>query len=240
MNQEFEIKGTKLVEIPYLEKALLEQKETDNVLIVGERIATEGILQAVLKRPFNSCVCTDIMEMGKGSTLEKIIDRDGRVSFIQKDFIEFDDSMQYDYIICINVLEHFGMNFAEFSGFAGEFAGNDYIRWNHDLRAIEKMITLLKKNADSKIIITVPAGQPILSGDINPGNKMPFLRRYDDTRINIIEGIVQKHNLNIASTYYYSENFNDWFESEISICSPSYAHASNPYSPNIIWAFTVS
>ena len=37
----------------------------------------------------------------------------------------------------------------------------DYIRWNHDLRAIEKMIKLLSK--DGKIIITVPAGQPILS-----------------------------------------------------------------------------
>ena len=44
---DFEIKGTKLVEIPYLENQLSEQKETDKVLIVGERIATEGILQAV-------------------------------------------------------------------------------------------------------------------------------------------------------------------------------------------------
>jgi hypothetical protein len=48
---DFEIKGTKLVEIPYLERELSEQKESDKVLIVGERIATEGILKSVLKRP---------------------------------------------------------------------------------------------------------------------------------------------------------------------------------------------
>jgi len=240
MNQGFEIKGTKLVEIPYLEKALSQQTSADDVLIVGERIATEGILQGVLKRPFNKCLCTDIMEMGTGSTLESIIEEDPRVSFIQKDFIEFDDTQRYDYIICINVLEHFGMNFAEFSGFAGDYAGDDYIRWNHDLRAVEKMIGLLKDNKEAKIIITVPAGQPILSGDINPGNKMPFLRRYDHMRIELVKDIVQKHNLAITNTFYYSENFQDWFESDISITTPNYTQANNPYSPNIIWAFTIS
>ena len=139
----FEIKGTKLVEIPYLEKELSEQHESDNILIVGERIATEGILQAVLKRPFTTCLCTDIMPMGKGSTLDYIISTDPRVSFLQQDFIDSDETKKYKYIICINVLEHFGMNFAEFSGFAGEYSGDDFIRWNHDLRALEKMILLL-------------------------------------------------------------------------------------------------
>jgi hypothetical protein len=237
---EFEIKGTKLVEIPYLEEALSEQKDSDKILIVGERIATEGILQAVLKRPFLSCLCTDIMPMGKGSTLEKIIDTDKRVSFIQQDFILSEEETKYDYIICINVLEHFGMNFNEFSGFAGEYAGDDYIRWNHDLRAIEKMITMLKDSERSKIIITVPAGQPILAGDINPGNKMPFLRRYDQVRISIIEALVNKNRLKIKNTFFYSENFNDWFESDSSITSPQYISANNPYTPNMIWAFTIT
>lgn len=236
---DFEIKGTKLVEIPYLEKELSEQKQSDKILIVGERIATEGILQAVLKRPFKSCLCTDIMPMGIDSTLEKIIAKDNRVEFVQQDFILAEEDTKYDYIICINVLEHFGMNFAEFSGFAGEYAGDDYIRWNHDLRAIEKMIKLLNKNNNSKIIITVPAGQPILSGDINPGNKMPFLRRYDELRIKLIEQIAIKNNTKIESKFFYSENFNDWFESDISITSPQYAQANNPYSPNIIWGFTL-
>lgn len=234
---DFEIKGTKLVEIPYLERELSEQNESHKVLIVGERIATEGILQAVLKRPFTSCLCTDIMPMGTASTLQRIIDGDSRVSFLQQDFILAEEETKYDYIICINVLEHFGMNFAEFSGFAGEYAGDDYIRWNHDLRAIEKMITLLNK--DGKIIITVPAGQPILAGDINPGNKMPFLRRYDEMRINLIMDLANKNGMSIENTFFYSENFNDWFEGDISITSPKYSQVNNPYTPNMIWAFTL-
>lgn len=235
----FEITGTKLVEIPYLERKLEKQVESDKILIVGERIATEGILQAVLKRPYDSCLCTDIMPMGAKSTLEYIISTDNRVSFIQQDFIEADEEIKYKYIICINVLEHFGMNFAEFSGFSGEYAGNDFIRWNHDLRAIEKMITLLDDSADAKIIITVPAGQPIMSGDINTGNKMPFLRRYDFDRIQLIEQLAIKNNCNIENTFYFSENFNDWFETDIVATTMQYASTNNSYSPNLIWAFTL-
>lgn len=235
---EYEIKGTKLVEIPYLEKQLSDQKIEDKVLIVGERIATEGILQAVLKRPFKECLCTDIMEMGNGSTLEKIIARDNRVSFLQQDFINCNEDIKYDYIICINVLEHFGMNFAEFHGFSGVLAGDDYIRWNHDLRAIDKMMTLLKDSG--KIIITVPCGQPIMSGDINPGNKMPFLRRYDSVRIQLIEDLVKNRGFGIEHVFYYSENFNDWFETDVSISTQQYSQANNPYTPNMIWGFTIS
>jgi hypothetical protein len=132
------------------------------------------------------------------------------------------------------------MNFAEFSGFAGEYSGDDYIRWNHDLRAIEKMITLLEKNKDSKIIITVSAGQPILSGDINPGNKMPFLRRYDEARIKLITDLVNKNGMNTDSKFYFTENFNDWFESDITLTSEKYTSVNNPYSPNMIWAFTIN
>ena len=237
---DFEIKGTKLVEIPYLERGLSEQKETDNILIVGERIATEGILQAVLKRPFTSCLCTDIMPMGVGSTLEKIIKTDSRVTFIEQDFIEAPEDQKYDYIICINVLEHFGMNFEEFHGFSGPLAGDDYVRWNHDLRAIQKMIALLSSNPDAKIIITVPAGQPILSGDLNPGNRMPMLRRYDYGRIQLVEEMLKSMSMTISNTFYCSENFNDWYETDIQITHPQYYQAANPYSPNIIWAFTIN
>lgn len=239
MDLGFEIKGTKLVEIPFLEKELDLQNQDSDILIVGERIATEGILQAVLKRPFNNCVCTDIMPMGVDSTLDKIISSDRRVEFKQLDFIEFDESKKFNYIICINVLEHFGMNFAEFSGFSGEYAGDDYIRWNHDLRAIEKMIRLLDTDKDSKVIITVPGGAPILMGDINPGNKMPFLRRYDYTRIQLVSEVINKNKMTISNTFYYSENFNDWYETDISITSPTYLQSNNPYTPNIIWAFTL-
>jgi hypothetical protein len=105
------------------------------------------------------------------------------------------------------------------------------------LRAIEKMIKVLNK--DGKIIITVPAGQPILSGDINPGNKMPFLRRYDEMRINLIMDLANKNGMEIQNTFFYSENFNDWFESDKVITTPQYSQANNPYTPNMIWAFTM-
>ena len=239
MNNEFEIKGTKIVELPYLEKQLVSQAKTDSILIVGEHVATEGILQTVLKRDFSECVCTDIQAIGKNSTLEKIIAEDSRVSFLQQDFVEAAEDKKYDYIICINVLEHFGMNFIESYGFSGILAGDDYIRWNHDLRAIQKMITLLSDNPNAKIIVTVPAGQPILTGDINLGNKMPLLRRYDNLRINLIKEMLDSMKVFLSDTFYYSENFEDWFQTDASITNPQYAQASNPFTPNIIWAFTI-
>lgn len=235
-----EIKGTKLVEIPYLQSELSNQIETDNILIVGERIATEGILQTVLKRPFANCLCTDIMPIGSQSILEKIINTDSRVSFVQQDFIEAPEDKKYDYIICINVLEHFGMNFSEFHGFSGELASDDYIRWNHDLRAIQKMIKLLSDNPLAKIIITVPAGQPILSGDINMGNKMPFLRRYDFIRISLIKELINSMNAKITDKLFCTENFTEWFESDISITEGKYIFANNFSTPNMIWAFTIT
>lgn len=239
MDDGYEIKGTKIAEIAYLYDKLADQSDYDNVLLVGERIATEGILQTVLQRPFNQCVCTDIMPMGTDSTLHKHIQQDERITFVQGDFIEFDETKKYEFIACINVLEHFGMNFAEFSGFSGALAGDDYIRWNHDLRAIQKMITLLSDNPKSKIVITVPVGQPICSGDINPSNRMPFLRRYDDLRINLIETLVRDLNIQIESKYYFSENFVDWYETDVSIAQPEKFKHTNPYSPNVIWAFTL-
>ena len=68
---------------------------------------------------------------------------------------------------------------------------------------------------------------------------MPFLRRYDEMRIKVIEGIALKNNMNIENTFFYSENFDDWFESDISITSPKYSQANNPFTPNMIWAFTL-
>lgn len=239
-NYKVEVIGSKIAEIFYLKNHLEKQTSSDDVLLVGERIATEGILQTVLERPFNSCVCTDIMPMGAGSPLDNLIRTDNRISFVQGDFIEFDETKKYQYIACINVLEHFGMNFAEFSGFSGVLAGDDYIRWNHDLRAIEKMIKLLSDDEDAKIIITVPAGQPICSGDLNPGNRMPFLRRYDVARIDLIEQLVKYLNVDMKSTYYYSENFTDWYETDSSITRPESFSATNPFSPNAIWAFTIT
>jgi hypothetical protein len=232
-----EIKGTKLVEIPYLDNQLEGQLKNDDILIVGERIATEGILQAVLKRPFNSCLCTDIMNMDIECPLQNIIKSDKRVSFIQTDFVESNFEIKYKYILCINVLEHFGMNFSEVAGFSGSNR-SDYIRWNHDIRAIEKMIKYLVDDK-SKVIITVPVGSPVMHGDVNENNLMPFLRRYDLNRIKMIRKFVGELGYRMEEEFYYSDNFNDWYSTDESISSIKYNTSNNAFTPNIIWAFTI-
>ena len=73
------IRGCKLVEIPYLDLHLKNQNENDDILIVGERLASEGILQTVLERKYNKIVCTDIMELGKDSPLDKILKTNKKV-----------------------------------------------------------------------------------------------------------------------------------------------------------------
>ena len=105
-----EIKGTKLVEIPYLDMEL--ENQNKNVLIVGERIGNEGIIETIFKKT-KTITCTDIMEMKSESILSEIIEKNPTVKFIQKDFLTFDESKKFDYIVCINVLEHFGMNFSK-------------------------------------------------------------------------------------------------------------------------------
>ena len=242
---EYEIKGSKLVEIPYLKLQLRDQTKNDNILIVGERSATEGILQAVMKREYKSIRCTDIMEKVPNSPLDLAIQNNNNISFNQQDFIKYDESKKYDYIICINVLEHFGMNFAEFSGFDDYVNGDDYIRWNHDLRAIRKMIKLLSKNPKAKIIITVPAGPPIMQGDINfLGNLMPSLRRYDKHRIEFINEMVKSidGNLDVDQHFYVTSDYYKWYETDIIITSRYNGKGDfmpNPTSHNIIWAFTI-
>lgn len=233
-----DLRGMKLVEIPWLEIQLRDQSENSDVLVIGERTAKDGITQAVLKKPFNSIVATDIMDSPETSHLGKLTKNVDCIKFVQTDFVTHDYEKTFDYIICINVLEHFGMNFSEQSMFGGDLAQDDYIRWNHDLRAIRKMIELMKSK-DSKIIITVPAGPPIMSGDVDINNDMPFLRRYDYRRIKIIEQLVNEHNCTIQSDYFYSDDFTQWYEADESVTKPEFQR-NNPYSPNICWAFTIT
>lgn len=236
----YEIKGAKLVELPFLESHISDRSATDNILVVGEQIGTEGIIQTIVQVGFNQIICTDIMDMPTDSELHKITQQEPTVQFIQHDFVEFPEDQTFQYIACINVLEHFGMNYAEFHSFSGEFAGNDYIRWNHDLRGIRKMIKLLNTNSNAKIIITVPCGQPIYSGDLNPNNKMPMLRRYDEVRINLIKQMVSELNMKLEEKFYVTEDFNTWYETDYLVSSPQYNQIQNPYSPNAIWAFTLT
>lgn len=234
------LKGMKLVEIPWLEIQLQEQTEQSDILIIGERAANDGITQAVLKNPFNSITATDIMSSPENSHLSKLTKNVECIEFVQADFVSYDYGKKFDYIVCINVLEHFGMNFSEQSMFDGELAEDDYIRWNHDLRALNKMMSLLKDGSESKIIVTVPAGQPILSGDIDINNDMPFIRRYDTRRIKIIERLVNEFGKNINNEFFFSKDFVEWFEADESVTHPNALSYNNPHSPNICWAFTIT
>jgi hypothetical protein len=230
-----EIKGTKLVEIPYLDTEISELNK--DVLIVGERIGNEGIIETVFNKTKKIC-CTDIMEMQPKSILADLIEKNNTVSFFQRDFLTFPEFVKYDYIVCINVLEHFGMNFSKKPMFTDTTVmDDDIIKWNYDLKAITKMIDLMKDTG--KIIITVPCGNPIFSGDCDSDTTLPFLRRYDYLRIQKIKELITKFNCKLTETFYYSDNFVDWFESEIDISHPQNSKMHNPHSPNVIWAFTI-
>lgn len=231
-----EIKGTKLVEIPYLDQEMSEPNK--KVLIVGERIGNEGIVETIYAKTKN-ITCTDIMDIKSPSILEDIIKECPTVTFQKNDFLFFDESVQFDYIVCINVLEHFGMNFNKKPMFSGpEVLEDDVIRWNYDMKALTKMIKLLAPTG--KIIITVPCGPPVMSGDTNPESSTPFLRRYDLLRITKVKELVSKLNCKVVETFFYSQNFENWLTADIEISDPVHFSIHNPFSPNVIWAFTVT
>ena len=80
------------------------------------------------------------------------------------------------------------------------------------------MIVLLKQHEASKIIITVPCGPPILYGDVDHStNNLPFLRRYDIHRIKLIDSLVKSKGMKLENRFFYSKNFKDWQETDISI-----------------------
>ena len=232
-----ELKGTKLVEIPYLAQELSETGK--KVLIIGERIGNEGIVETIFEKT-QDILCTDIMELRADSILEGIIKETPTVRFIQGDFITFDETVKYDYIVCINVLEHFGMNFTKRPMFTdNKICEEDHvIKWNYDMKAIDKMVKLLAPTG--KIIITVPCGNPVLSGDCDPVTTMPFLRRYDYLRIGKIKELIENLKCKLTESFYYSQNFVDWMEAEIEISHPQNIGLHNPFSPNVIWAFTIT
>jgi hypothetical protein len=231
-----EIKGTKLVELPYLDTQM--SNPNKNVLIIGERIGNEGIIETIIEKT-KTITCTDIMPMKENSILSDIISTTPTVKFLQQDFLSFDESVKFDYIVCINVLEHFGMNFSKKPMFTDTtITDDDIIKWNYDLKAITKMIKLLNEKG-SRIIITVPCGNPIFSGDCDEDTTLPFLRRYDYSRIQKIKTLVTNCGCEITDAFYYSENFNDWFEPSIDISHPSNTNMHNAFSPNAMWAFTI-
>lgn len=234
-----QIKGSKLVEIPFLDGELSE--DSKNTLIIGERVGNEGIIETVVRKQ-SPIVCTDIMEMQENSILDNIIKNNKNVSFIQGDFLNFSETVKYHYICCINVLEHFGMNFHDKKMFSSknDDYDDDVIKWNYDIKALLKMINLLSNHSTAKIIITVPCGPPIFTGDTSTETTLPFLRRYDSLRIEKIKTLTSGMGLKLMEKYYISEDFSNWFQCGSEVSRPTYFQRQNPFSPNSIWAFTLT
>ena len=221
------LKGSKIVEVPYFSSRL--HGSDKSILIIGERWGAEGISETIHSQGYVSNVTTtDILPMESHSWIKQ----NTNWKHIQIDFIEFDESLKYDYIIAISVFEHFGFWFAG-DRMANGLIEDDICRWNHDIKGINKACKLLK-DKDSKLLITLPAG-PYMNYE-NTGE--PFLRSYDLRRQNIIKNQLNGYKL-IDEHFYYSENFVNWDEVTSDINDFSYYPYYNIHSPNVIWCFTI-
>jgi SAM-dependent methyltransferase len=228
----FEQKGTKIVEIPYLEYGV-SLCNKNSVLIIGERNGSEGIFSSVNKFNFKNIICTDIQPVVENSILWNNLG--DSVQFVQGDFVNYDYKNKFDSIVCISVLEHFGMIYNDKKMFSGELQdSNDIILWNHDLRAITKMVSLL--NDGGKAIIAIPYGRFMNYDE----NGFPWLRYYDSQRRKIILDLIKDNKSFVNNEkWYYSSDFNEWFESEEDILLSMHDGQINHYTPNCMWCFII-
>jgi len=224
-----ELKGTKLVEVPYFANQLIDS--THSVLIIGEcQGGVEGISETIHEKGFTNVSTTDIMP----SLPEYWLRKNTTWNHIQCDFIEFDETNKFDFVISISVFEHFGFWFAG-NRMANGLAEDDTCRWNHDLLGINKACTLLK-DADSKLIITLPAG-PYMNYE---ESGEPFLRYYDQQRQNIIKQELQRNGYQITNErFFLSHDFENWEEMSSEINDPQYYSYYNIHTPNVIWCLTI-
>jgi len=223
------LSGTKKVEVPYFANQLVDNKKS--ILIIGEcQGGIEGISETIKERGFSNVCTTDIMP----SLPECWLRQNTEWDHIQCDFIDFDESKKFDFVISISVFEHFGFWFAG-NRMANGLIEDDTCKWNHDLIGINKACKLLK-DKNSKLIITLPAG-PYMNYE-ETGE--PFLRYYDKRRQDII-----KHQLKINGYYasdekfYYTNDFINWDEVSPEINEPKFYSYYNHSTPNVIWAFTI-
>ena len=223
------LKGTKIVEVPYFANQMIDN--TKSVLIIGERWGgIEGISETIKELKFNNVNTTDILDVEDNAWLKK----ETNWTHIKSDFIEFEESNKYDYIVSVSVFEHFGFWFAG-NRMANGLSEDDKCYWNHDVRGINKACKLLK-DKDSKLMITLPAG-PYMNYE---KSGEPFLRYYNKQRQNIIKNECEINGYTIINEkFYYSEDFQNWQEVEDIINNPEYYQLYNPWSPNVIWAFTI-
>lgn len=224
-----ELKGTKIVEIPYFSSQLTDN--TKSVLIIGEcQGGIEGVSETIHEKGFTNVNTTDIMPSEEGCWLRE----NTSWEHIQTDFIEFDESKKYDNIISISVFEHFGFWFAG-NRMANGLAQDDTCRWNHDITGINKSCKLLKDNT-SKLIITLPAGPYMNYEDSGE----PFLRYYDYRRQSLIKEELKRNGYQIShESFFFSEDFHNWEEVGPEINDPKYYPYYNIFTPNVIWGLTI-
>lgn len=225
-----ELKGTKLVEVPYFINQIKDKDKS--VLVIGEcKGGTEGVSESLLELGCTNITTTDILEALPDSWLRQ----NTNWPHIQTDFIKFDENKKFDYIISISVFEHFGM-FWEGKAYDIDSDLEDLILWNHDIQGILKACRLLK-DKDSKLIITLPIGPYMNYQETG----YPFLRYYDHQRQSFIKNKIIENNFQVAEEkFYLSNDFVEWFEADQNINSPeSYRQYCNPYTPNMIWGLTI-
>jgi hypothetical protein len=226
---EISVCGSKAVEVPYFANQLTDSEKS--VLIVGERWGAEGISPTVKALGYNNVTTTDILSVPEESWLKK----NTTWNHIQVDFVEFDETLQYDYVIAISVFEHFGFWFAG-NRMANGLAADDLCRWNHDIRGISKACKLLK-NLRAKLIITLPAG-PYMNCDENTGE--PFLRSYDCIRQKIVRTEIKKNGCFIADErFFFTSDYSVWQVVSPEINNPANYKLFDPGSPNTIWGLTI-
>ncbi len=229
MSTEITLRGTKIVEIPYFATQLIDN--TKSVLIIGEQTGEEGLSATVREMGFTNVTTTDISPIGPDSWLDRTA-KDWK--HVTVDFVKYDETLKYDYIIAISVFEHFGF------WFVGEHTADgvvdDYCRWEHDIRGINKACQLLK-DAESKLMISLPAG-PYMNYE--PSGR-PWLRSYDWRRQEIVKKELEKNGFRIDNEkFFYSKDFQEWNEVGPEINHPKYYHLYEVGTPNVIWGFTVS
>lgn len=222
--------GTKIVEVPYFLNQISDINK--DILIIGEcKGGTEGISESILQLGCKNVTTTDILESLPDSWLRK----NTNWKHIKTDFIKFDESKKFDYIVSISVFEHFGM-FWEGKAYDINSEIEDIILWNHDIQGILKACRLLKTK-DSKLMITLPIG-PYMNYQ---ESGYPFLRYYDLQRQNIIKDKLDQHGYKLDNEkFYMSPNFIEWYEADANINTfESYKQYCNSFTPNMIWGLTV-
>lgn len=231
-------KGSKIAELGYMINQL-KTSDTTRTLIIGEREGNEGV-SAYVHVTINhehEIAMTDISPVAVDSFVEELLEKRKNTNFIQGDFVKFDDTNKFNSIVCISVLEHFGMKFDGKNMFDEGYNSeiDDIIHWNHDLVGLKKMTNLLKDDI-SQIIITVPAGR-FMNCD---NNGFPFLRYYTEERRELIKETLDTLGCELVNEeWMVSKDFKKWYNADVSVMGMTPKVPMNPWSPNAIWAFCI-